>query len=129
MNPLVVLLMAASTTAADPLPVAQGTTTPVPVYSYSEPASAGTTDSSRPRLFSRIRKLFRRGSQPADESPVTAAPAATRVNTSVWGTTSPQPVTSVVPNTTVPLRPVPAVTPPPEIGSPAAQRMPTGSPF
>ena len=128
MNPLVVLLIAASTTAADPMPVAQGTTTPAPVYSYSEPASAGTTDSSRPRLFSRIRKLFRRGSQPADEVPMTITPAPTRATTSVWGTTSPQPVTSVVPSATAPLRPVPTVTPPPEIGGPA-QRMPTGSPF
>ena len=133
MNPLAVLLIAASTTAADPLPVAQGPVTPVPAYSYSEPGSAATTEGSRPRLFSRIRKLFRRESQPADQFPATSYPASASgsAGSNVWGTmppaasVSPQ-ATPTGPTAPAILRPVPA-TPAPEAGP--VRRMPTGSPF
>jgi len=133
MNALLVVLMAASTTAADPVPPAQGAVTSVPAYTYSEPASAGTTDGSRPRLFGRIRKLFRRGSQSSDSMPVTTYPASSggAVGSNVWGTTIPAasasaPVTSSGPAASPVLRPVPAA---PESETGTVRRMPAGSPF
>jgi hypothetical protein len=135
MNAIVVLLMTASTTAADPMPVVQGTTTPVPVYSYSEPMSSGTTDNGRPRLFGRIRKLFRRGSQPSEQMPVTTyttTPSGSTVS-NVWGGSmapplagSPAATSSGTTTATPVLRPVPTSTSP---DSGSAKRMPAGSPF
>jgi hypothetical protein len=133
MNPLVVLLMAASTTAADPLPVVTMPAAPVPAYAYTEPASAGTTERSRPHLFSRLRKLFHHGSPSAQPAPVTAYPALPGSPTewNVWGAMPSS--ASVTPPTIAPapaaaplLRPVP-VAAPPDNDSP--KRMPAGSPF
>ncbi len=131
MNALVVLLMTAST-AADPVPVVQAPAAPAPTYTYTVPDSAGTTEEGRPRLFSRLRRLFRRGSQPSDPQPTTVYPApsgATAPN--VWGTMPPagsassaatSPGSSAAPI----LRPVPAA-PLPETAP--ARRLPSGSPF
>jgi hypothetical protein len=124
MTPLFALLVAAST-AADPLPAAQGPTTPAPVYTYTPPASDVPTDGSRPRLFSRLRRLFRRDSQPADQGPVTY-PTTTAPTTNVWGSTAPPPAVTTTPTTTPALRPVPSA---PPVQTAPAQKMPAGSPF
>src|SRR5262249_13833672 len=130
MNPLVVLLMAASTAGADPAPVVQAPITSVPAYSYTEP---GQTEESRPRLFGRIRRLFRRNSQPTEQWPATSYPAPSSgvAGSNVWGTMPP--AASASPQTTPPgpsptpvLRPAPAASPPE--ASPA-RRLPAGSPF
>ena len=130
MNALVVLLMATSP-AADP--VAQAPVTSAPTYTYTVPGSATTTEESRPRLFSRIRKLFRRNSQPSDVYPATSYPAPSSgvAGSNVWGTmppggsSSPQVVGSG--STTAPvLTPVPTTTTP-DTG--AARKLPTGNPF
>ena len=132
MNALVVLLIAASP-AADPVPVAQAPVTSAPAYSYTVPGSATTTEESRPRLFSRIRKLFRRNSQPSDVYPATSYPAPSSgvAGSNVWGTmppggsSSPQVVGSG--STTAPaLTPVPATTAP-DTGAP--KKLPAGNPF
>ena len=120
MSPLCVLLMAASATAADPLPMSQGTTTPAPAYSSSEP-----TDGGRPRLFSRIRKFFRRESQPSDQLSATTYPASPG-GPSVRENTTPAPGTSSGPAAPVPVRPVPLL-PPREMDP--TRRPPIGSPF
>jgi hypothetical protein len=124
MTPLFVLLLAAST-AADPVPVVQGPTTAAPVVTYSD-GSASTASGNRPRLFSRLRSLFRRNSPASEPVPVTYATSTPNV----WGSTAPPPaVTSTpvtTPVTTPALRPVPSA-PPPQTAP--AQKMPAGSPF
>jgi hypothetical protein len=126
MTPLFVMLLAAST-AADPVPVVQGPTTAAPVVTYSD-GSASTTSGNRPRLFSRLRGLFRRNSPASEPVPVTYSTSTPNV----WGSTAPPPavtstpVVTTTPVTTPALRPVPSA--PPSQTAPA-QKMPAGSPF
>jgi hypothetical protein len=133
MNALVVLLMATSTTAADPVTVVQGPTTSVPSYSYAQPNwSAPAPEESRPRLFGRLRNFFNRRSSPsADQAPVNTYPTSPTVmsRSNVWGNSTPVTTPATVTSETAQpplLRPVPTSTAP---ETAPAQRMPTGSPF
>jgi hypothetical protein len=68
MNSFVMLLVAASATAADPQPVVQQPATSTPIYTYTESAPE-----SRPGLMGRIRGTLGLKSSPGDQvSPGTA---------------------------------------------------------
>jgi hypothetical protein len=134
MNALVVLLMT-SVPAADPLPANPA---PLPSYSYGQTSWSGQPEENRPRLFGRIRGLFRRRSQGADQVVPDSAPAYSSSWT-VPGTAAGRPVISSGPSLSSPvvspvpagsspvIRPTPAYTT--RQGSPA-QRMPGGeAPF
>jgi hypothetical protein len=135
MNVLVMLMMATSATAADPLPVVQGPAAPVPSYSATEPGWSGPAPESRPGLFTRIKNFFsRRSSQARDQFSAGDSPASPGEwsGSNAWGGSAtaprltPSPVMTSDTSPAPGLRPVPAT---PSPGTVVPQRMPGGPPF
>jgi hypothetical protein len=87
MNSLLVLIVAASTTAADPQPLPAMPATPAPTIIYSESGSIPAAQEPRPRLFGRVRTFVKdrwsrmsdryNGNTPANQ--VVSGPATTSV--------------------------------------------------
>lgn len=130
MNTLVLLVAASCTPAADPLPVMDTRTYPVPAYT-----SAGAQDmsampqESRPRFFARLRGLFSRKSHTTDiQSPDLSGYSRSAIGNGP--AIAPVPMAS--PNlSTGNANPSnfgsqPAYAP---ASSPTLQRMPTGQPY
>jgi hypothetical protein len=110
--------------------------TPSPSYSYIDPRTTAAPESSRPRLFGRVRNLFNRksSSQPSDALPMTTYPT-TRIESappSVWGGNM-APSGSVPASVPAAITGAPAISHPQPVSAPSqsapAQKMPAGSPF
>ncbi len=130
MNTLVLLVAASCTPAADPMPVMETRSYPVPSsVSAASQEWSGAPQESRPRFFARLRNLFSRRSQTIEgPSPdLSGYSQGVPMNSAAI---TPGPITSPsisTGNTNSSIfRPQPASAP---ASSPILQRMPTGQPF
>lgn len=130
MNTLVLLVAATCAPAADPLPVMETRTYPVPTYSNTGTQEwSGPPQESRPRFFARLRGLFSRRSQVTDGSSANLSgysPSMTGNGTVVAPSSMASPGTATGNTSPSILQSQPTYTP---TGSPALQRMPAGQPF
>lgn len=129
MNTFVLLVAASCTAAADPLPVMETRTYPVPSsISAATQEWPDTPQESRPRFFARLRGLFSRRSR-ATAGP---SPEFSAYSPGIPGNSTISPVPMASPGISMEdtspqiIRPQPASVP---TSSPTLQRMPSGQPF